>query len=1011
MKKLTTSVLIVALSSSFFIANAQEKGGDTIKTKTIEEVVVTGALGIKKKVDAITNAQQVVGTKELNQASAPNAVQALTGKVSGLQITQTDNSVGASSRIVIRGNKSISGGNEALVVIDNVISSASVLAQLPPEVIENVNVIKGLQGAALYGQQGVNGVIIVTTKKGAKGEKMQFTLTSSIQMSQAFKFPIIQKQYGKGYPHEPAFSAGDPNYNGTTYVPFENMSWGPAYNDPNIGGQMVPSGLPQADGSFIFEKYAPVDNHFSKFFKNGVILQNGVTINSGGADSYAMLSINRLENDFVVEGDQLRQNSFLLKAGKKLDKLRIDGTVNYISKVTNQSSADLYSDILQMPSMNDIRKYRNSGVAGGLSAFTKNPYYQLEHTRQNTVNDYLSGILSLQYDFNKNINLTYTGNLYLNNSRSDNHDDGFKASQVYNGSGLVLDGGTLQDYTRSSNFDSYYINRTVSTRSYYGDLMLNFNYDLTDNINMKLNIGNNIQDSYRTARSMGGTNLVIPGWYDIRNVTNLIQPGNSAGATVLDNILFENTTTRQRTIAGFANLDLSYKDYLFLNSTFRIEESSVLSTYYNGQVHNKSYPYYSVGLSFIPTKAFEALKGNDIINYIKIAPGYTRVGNTSGVLPYDTSNVGIAPAGYPFPNLPGYGIDDTQTNRKIRPEFISTYDLNVQLGFLNDRITLEGSIYQSDTKDLITDANVSNTSGINKLKDNFGKTRMRGFEIDLGITPFKSQNFTWNVRASFAKSRSTVIDLPNGLDEVALAVPYQTVGIGVFAIKGSDLQVIKATTFQRDDQGRIIVGADGVPLQNTKLSSMGRVTPDYTLGFNTSLKFKGFTLSATMDYRKGGKFASFSKSLLTFTGASEETAGFDRSKGYVIPNSVQMVGGQYVQNNTPVGGTADYDGVAGYFSSQSLQRLGEPMVLDATAFKVREIGLSYDVPKSVLSSTFVTGITVGLFARNPFFVYSKENRNYADPETSYTSGNGAGIALAEQYPSQRSFGINLKATF
>lgn len=1010
MRKLTTSVLLIVVSSSFLVVNAQQKKNDTLKTQNIEEVIVTGALGIKKKADAVTNAQQVVGAKELNQASSPNAIQALTGKVSGLQITQTDNSVGGTSRIVIRGNKSISGNNQALVVIDNVISTATVLAQLPPEVIESVNVIKGLQGAALYGQQGVNGVVIVTTKKGAKGEKMQFTLTSSIEMTQAFKFPITQQQYGKGYPHEQAFSAGDIDYSGTNYVPFENTSWGPAYNDPSIGGQMLPSGLPQGNNQFIYEKYAPIKNHFSKFFKNGVIFQNGITVNSGGSDSYAMLSINRLENDFVVEGDKLRQNSFLFKAGKKLDKLRIDGTVNYISKITNQSDSDLYNDILQTPSMNDVRKYRYSGVEGGPSAFTVNPYYQIEHTRQNTINDYLSGILAIQYEFNKNINLTYTGNVYLNNSRSDNHNDGFKASQVYQGTGLVLDGGTLQDYTGTSNFDSYYINRTVSTRSYYGDIMLNFNYDLTDDINLKLNIGNNIQDSYRTARSMGGTNLVVPGWYDIRNVTNLIQPGNSTGASALDNILFENSTTRQRTVAGFANLDLSYKDYLFLNSTFRLEQSSVLSTYYNGELHNKSYPYYSVGLSFIPTKAFEGLKGG-ILNHIKIAPSYTRVGNTSAILPYDTSNVGVAPSGYPFPGLPGYGINAAQTNRAIKPEFISTVDLNVQLGFLNDRITLEGSIYQSDTKDLITNANVSNASGISNLKDNFGKTRMKGLEIDLGITPFKSQNFTWNLRASYSRSRTTVLDLPNGLDEVALAVPFQTVGIGVFAIKGSDSQVIKATTFQRDDQGRIIVGADGVPLQNTTLSSMGRVTPDYTLGFNTSIRFKSFTLSGTMDYRKGGKFASMGKSVLTFAGASEETAGFDRSQGYIIPNSVQVVNGQYIANATPVGGTADYDGVAGYFSSQSLQRLGEPMVLDATAFKVREIALSYDIPKSVLASTFVNSFTVGLFARNPFFVYSKENRNYADPETSYTNGNGAGIAIAGQYPSQRSFGINLKASF
>lgn len=1004
MKKLTTSILTVVLTSAFAMVSAQ----DTLRTQDIREVVVTGALGIKRKPDAVTNAQQVVGSKELTQASSPNTVQALTGKVSGLQINQTDNSINGSNRIVIRGTKSISGDNQALVVIDNVISNSTVLAQIPPEVIESVNVIKGSQGAALYGQQGVNGVIIVTTKKGSRSEKIQFTLSSSIEMTQAFMFPKVQTRYGKGYPDSQVFTAGDVDYNGTTYVPWENTSWGPAYNAPGIGGQMVQTGLPQADGSFVMERYAPVKNHFSKFFKNGLIMQNGLTVAAGGSDSYASLSINRLENNFVVEGDQLRQNSFLLKAGKKLDKLRIDGTVNYISRIINQSSAGLYNDILQMPTMNDIRKYRNTGVDGFLSAYTVNPYYQIEHNRVDTNRDYLNGILALQYEFNKNINLSYTGNLSITNTRQDSHNDGFVASRVYENSGTILDGTTLQDYNQNANFDSYYINRTISTRNYYGDLMLNFNYDLTNDINMKLNIGSNMQDNYQTARAMGGTGLNYPGWYDIRNVGKPFLPGDATGGNV-DGNGFDNGTYRSRIVAGFANLDLSYKDYLFLNSTFRLEESSVLSTNFDGQRHNKSYPYYSFGLSFIPTKAFEGLKGN-VLNYMKIAPSYTRVGSTSAVPVYATTNIGTAPSGYPFPNLPGFGINTSQTYRSVEPEFMSTLDLNVQLGFFNDRITLEGSVYQTDTDNLITNVGASRASGLSTLRSNFGKTRMKGLEIDLGVTPIKTKDFNWNFRTSFARSRTTVLELPEGIEEINTALPYASVGIGVFAVKGGDLQTLKATTFKRDDQGRIIVGADGVPLQNTVLSNMGRITPDYTLQFNTSFRYKSFTLSGSMDFRKGGKFASLAKSTLTFSGLTEDT-DFDRENGYIVPNSVQIVNGASVANTTPVNGEASYAAAAGYWTSTSLQRLGEPMVLDATAFKIREIALSYDIPKSVLSGTFVNSFTIGIYARNPFFVYAKENKNYADPESSYTNGNGAGIAITGQYPSQRSFGINLKTTF
>lgn len=293
MKKITTSVLLIVLSSSFLVVNAQRKKNDTLRTQNIEVVYVTGALGIKKKADAITNAQQVVSTKELNQGAAPGAVQALVGKVSGLQIANTNSAVDPSFKIILRGSKSITGNNQALVVIDNVISDATVLNSLPPEVIENVNVVKGLQGAALYGSQGVNGAIIVTTKRGSKSEKVQFNLTSAVEVTQGFKFPIIQKRYGKGIQDD---SYSDTDYGGTNYVPWENTSWGPAFDSPGLGGTMVVSGLPQSNGQFIYQKYAPVDNHFSKFFTNGASFQNGLSLSVGGADSYAFMSINRLDN-------------------------------------------------------------------------------------------------------------------------------------------------------------------------------------------------------------------------------------------------------------------------------------------------------------------------------------------------------------------------------------------------------------------------------------------------------------------------------------------------------------------------------------------------------------------------------------------------------------------------------------------------------------------------------------------------------------------------------------------
>ena len=999
MKKLTTSVLAVVLSSSFAVVSAQ-KVQDTTKTTQIEEVVVTGALGIKKKSDAITSAQQLVGTKELNQAAAPSAVQALTGKVSGLKITNINSSVNPDYNIVLRGAKSVTGSNQALVVIDNSISTASVLSALPPEAIESINIVKGLQGSALYGSQGVNGVIIVTTKKGVKSEKIQFNLTSAVEVSQAFMFPKVQTKYGKGV-QDTSYSSVD--YGGTNYVPWENTSWGPSYSGV-LGGQLVPTGLPQADGSFINQRYAPVSNHFSKFFKNGVNFQNGLSLNVGGPDSYAFLSMNRIDNDFVVQDDKLKQNNFLFKAGKKFDKLRIDGQFNYISRVVNQTNAGLYDDLLQMPTLNDVRMYKNSGIPGYLTAYATNPYWTVQHERLNSTMEYLNGIVSLQYDFNKNINVSYTGNLSLSKTEEQNHNDGYNTSVYeYPNVGVPYIDGAHPSDLGLADVASYYYNRNYTDRRYYGDLMLNFNYNLTDDLNLKFNLGNNIQDRAWNARSVGGSGLIIPGWYSVNNISSLALSTDTAQKE--DGGYMDNYNRRTRTYAFFGNLDLAFKDYLFVNGTYRYEQSSLFSSNINGEFKNKAYPYYSAGLSFIPTKAFDF--GGNVLTYMKIAPSFTRVGNAN-LSPYEVNPTGNVAAGYPF-NVPSYVLNTSVTNPNIKPEYFTSMELTTALGFFNDRITLEGSIYQSTTKDLIIASVPSSATGLTSYVDNIGDAKTKGFDIDLGLVPIKTENFTWNLRAYFSKSKTTLESLRSGASRVSL-LTYSSPSVGIAGVVGENLYSIVGSSYVKDPNGNIVVNSNGVPIIDSNVKVLGNVNPDYTMGLTTSFKYKGLSLSAVMDYRKGGKFVSFTKGLLAFTGGLEQTAEQDRENGYVVPNSVQLVNGQYVTNTTAAYG-ADYSGAVTYWTGSNFRRTGENLLVDATFFKVREIALSYDLPKSVLGSTFVNGVTLSLYARNPIAIYAKSNRNFADPETSNYAGNLSGIAATTQYPTTRVFGFKLNATF
>ncbi|NAW51939.1 SusC/RagA family TonB-linked outer membrane protein [Elizabethkingia argentiflava] len=1006
MKKLINSVLAVVLSSSFVLVSAQKKKKDSTKTTDIEEVVVTGALGIKKKADAVVSAQQVISSKELTLAAPPDAIQGLQAKVSGLQITQTNSSVNPTSRIVLRGVKSITGNNQALIVIDNVISSAAILQQLPPESIENINVIKGLQGAALYGQQGVNGVIVVTTKKGSKSERIQFTLTNSTEMTEAYKLPLYQKKYGKGAVDD---SWTKESLDGTYYVPWENTSWGPAFSNPKIGGKMMPSGLPQLNNQFIYEKYAPLDNMYGRIFNKGLLFQNGLSMNVGGYDSYAFLSVNRQDNSFVIPGDEMKRNSFIFKAGKTFGQFHIDGNIQYINQSISQTDPDeeLWYNFMQNPTSSNVKLFRNSGRDAYTTSYATNPYWSIKHARNNSNSDYLSGIISIKYDFNKNINVTYTGNLAIKSINSNIHNDGDVVSRIYRVPQVpFLNGKTGLD-AGLSDIESKFYDKNERTRNYYGDLMVNFNYDLNEDWNLKFNVGNNIQDNRYNVIQVGGVGLDIPGWYHINNV---LKPDPWAN--------LNNYQTNSRIVAGFVNADLAYKNYLFINATGRLEQSSVLAITpkITNKYRNKSYLYYSGGASFIPTKAFEGIR-SETLNYMKVSASYTRVGNTSAIDPYQIYATGNIPTGYPFNGLPSYISDIDKTDPDIKPEFISTYEANLNLGLFKDRLTLDASLYQSDTDDLITKATTSSASGLRSLKGNFGKMRMRGFDIDLGGTPIKTKNFQWNLKASYAMSRSKILELGEGLNQISL-LSTNLGGIGIYAVKNQDFAMIQGGgIFQRDPQGRIVVNEKGVPQFTGRLGQLGKTTPDFTMNFTTSIKYKGLTLSGIAEWRKGGKFIVPIRSTLAFAGNTEDSADFDRSKGYIVPNSVQYVDGKYVPNTTPYLGQANYQGANSYFGN-FLGTASEYYVIDATFFKIREIALAYDIPRSVFSNTFIKSITIGAYARNPFIKYSRENRNFADPETSGTTtsktsnvGNATGYANMNQYPTIRSFGFNIKATF
>ena len=955
--------------------------------KELDFVVISN---VKKRKNDVPTSVTTIKTAELTQAAASNVVQGLIGKVSGVQINTTSGGVNSTTRIVINGTRSITGNNQALVVIDNVISSAGVLQSLPPEIIESLTVIKGAQGAALYGEQGVNGVIVVNTIKGGKNDKLTVSFTSALDFQEVAYLPLRQTRYGQGW-----FGH---------HISVENGGWG-ALND----GSLQATGLPQEDGSTFVTPYTGDSDNIKKFFNTGTILQNGLSISGGTADSgYFLFSVNRQDRQFVVKGDELKRTNFLFKAGKKIGKLTVEGNVQYFSQNTDNTAnttnltgvTSLYGQLLQTATNIPVELFENSGNNGHWTVYTRNPYWTRDNNRESSDNNFFSGISNLKYDFNKNISASWVANVQTTSGSLSRHNNAFTAKEdIYSEDfGVRLQRSNL-------------LERTSLNRNFYSDIVLNFNYELAKDLNMSAALGNNIQDRYGKINTVGGNDLNIPGYYNYQNVL-LPTPAR----------LLDNTIARSRRAAIFANIDLNYKDIVALNVTGRNDWSSTLSP------ENNSFFYPGVGLSLFPLKAFEGLKGK-VLNFAKLYASWTKVGNSSAVGAYDINEIGTIPGGFPFGTLSAFQINQDPTDKNIKPEFNTTKDFGLSLGFFNDRVTFDGQYFITDTDDLITRSTTSSTSGLSSALKNIGQLQTTGFNIDLGFVPIKTESFRWDAKINYSAAKTIINKVTDSSDEVSLQEDGGGLW-GIFATKGEEFPLIKGIGYERDPLGRIIIDqTSGNPIYTTKFKTLGKATPDYILGFTNSFSYKGLKFTAVCDYRTGHQFFSEAREQLAWTGNLIDSAINGRTGGFIMPNTVYEAtpgSGVYTPNTNVVSGGNTYTTYQTLFGNDQANSNAENNVLDATAFKVRELALNYAIPQKLFQNTGISSLTIGVNAKNVLMFLPKANKYYSDPEASnapgnitgngltspgVTSSNAQGVANIGQYPFTRSFGFALNLTF
>lgn len=927
----------------------------------LESVVVT-ALGIKRKPKELSYAVESIKTEELTKTRAVNVATALSGKVSGLQVSVINNGVNPSTRVVLRGNRSLLGNNEALIVVDGFPSARGVLDRINPDDIDNVTILKGANASALYGAEAANGVMIITTKKGSG--KLSITYNSSLQMEQVAYLPKIQSEFGVG---------GFPD--GTLY-PLENVNWGPRFD-----GRLVDASETLDDGSVWQVPFTPVKNNIKNFFNTGISTRNGITFKGGDENSDFLFSIDQTNTTGTVPKDTYNRTNVRLKGSRKYNKLTVGGNVsffrahsNQVSETAGRQGRPVYWNVLNTPlhiPLDQMKNWRTGQFTRNEVSFYRfyeNPYFIIDTQREK--NDYT------EFNVLSNIDYKFTDYLTLSvNTGYTSYSEDFKRQFGAFTYAFEL----AHTYSSMDPYGAKTASRIATGQRLNNDIILKFDKNLSDDFNLKVTTGANTRLTSSSSINVSGNDLTIPDFYNVSTRTGELIGGE-------ERILF-------RRQGVFAELSLGYKGFLFLTGTARNDWSSSLP------VQNRSFFYPGAGLSFLVSEAFPGIKSDNGISNLKATFNITKSGNDASA--YATKSIFFTPTGFPYGSTTGLSQGSRDTDSNLSPEFTLSKELGVEVSLFNDRLAVNASVYQTNTTDQIVPINTSLASGASSILTNIGEIENKGLELDLKGTIIKTEDFGWKLGLNYSGIKSKVKSLFDGVEEVSIG---GFADAEIVAKVGEAYPLIKTSSYLRDPQGRVIVGDNGNPIKDSQNRTQGKTTPDYIVGLNTQLTYKNWTLYAVADYRTGHVFYNNLNDALEFTGLTQHSASAGRQP-FVFPNSSYSDGnGGYIANNnrlTAGGGNAFWD---------EYNTVKENYVSDATTLKLREVSLTYDFSSDFIKRAGIDALSIGFFGRNLLTLRPKENTT-TDPEFNFTTGNAIGVGTQAQTPPTRQFGLNLNLTF
>jgi TonB-linked SusC/RagA family outer membrane protein len=973
------------------------------------EVVVTGALGIKHSEKELGYAVAKVTAKELTLTNVTNIANGLTAKISGLGVYTLDNGVDPNVAIVLRGNRSLQGNNNALIVLDGVPIPGATLGSINPNDIADVSILKGAGSAALYGSEASNGAILITTKRGTSDGKPVITYQNSFQFEKVAFYPKLQTRFGIYGGESLASGYVDPITGAPRYVPYENQQYGPEYD-----GSMVQLGAPigSPDGPVQMVKYSPFPTSPIKaFFETGITEQNDISFSQGDSKNSFFISAQNAYRTTVVPNDKNIKNAFSIRGHRTYGIFSADYSVGYTrtsistyatpaqgggSYVTTSGYADLYSSILQLPAFLDIKKYKDpDGYYGNASdyydAYAINPYWVVNKSRVNSQRDVILSSLNLKLDPTNWLTASYhiSNNFGIAQQRFTQQEVNFTdyALSDYFSAGNTPSGFKTTGKAPGRLYDFYsYGDGTTNPDGYarvQGDAILDFHHTFAKDFKVNLIVGNTIWERNLKSQFTGSNSLLLKDFYNINTIGGLVTASERQ--------------EKIRQISYFSDLTINYKGYLTLDMTFRNEQDSRLAK------AQRSFNYPSAKIAFIPTDAFGFLKNNSILNYAKIYGSVSRVGNIS-VGPYTINNVFTLSPGFPYGSLGGLSASTDNFSSSLKPELTSEIEVGTELSFFNSRLGLNLTYYNQHVKNQTVPINTSITTGYNTSLINIGETKSSGTEIQVtGDVLTQAQNKVGlRLGANFSNNESEVVSLLPGVNSLNL-------GFSQYAEVGKPFPLLKGTDFERDAQGRVIVDSKtGYPSTAQGLTTFGRTTPKYNLGLTAAVSYKIVTLSAVAEYRGGSVVFNGIGQALTFSGAGYTTASAGRQP-FVYPNSVIETAPGVFTPNTNV---SVQNGNYGFWQSSAYPNTQSPFVSSGAFWKIREASLSFNLNSLVRKSKYINGASLSLTGRNLFIFVPKSNP-WTDPEFAAVdpTTNTRGVNNVGQTPGTRVFGANLKLTF